>query len=97
MRAVAPDCFIEFDEIFDTPALDERGNQIPGSGFSPNRHDILTGSTPEGRAYPAGADMTCGNWTKGSKEGAAMTGHFDRGARLHEIVLHIDDDYGGFR
>src|SRR5262245_44419491 len=24
--------------------LDERGNQIPGSGFSPNRHDILTGS-----------------------------------------------------
>src|SRR5262245_15555153 len=27
-------------------ALDERGNQIPGSGFAPNRHDILTGSTP---------------------------------------------------
>jgi hypothetical protein len=58
-------------------ALDERGNQIPGSGFSPNRHDILTGSTPEGRAYPAGADMTCNNWTS-STTGTAMLGHHDR-------------------
>jgi hypothetical protein len=23
-------------------------------------------------------DMTCGNWTKGGADGAAMTGHFDR-------------------
>ena len=46
--------------------LDERGNQIPGSGFSPNRHDILTGSQADGRAYPAGADMTCANWTSSS-------------------------------
>ena len=60
-------------------ALDERGNQIPGSGFSPNRHDILTGSTPEGRAYPAGADMTCNNWTSSSDEGGAKArvGHHD--------------------
>src|SRR5690606_2412390 len=35
-------------------ALDERGNTIPGSGFSPNRHDILTGSQPDGTAYPEG-------------------------------------------
>ena len=26
----------------------------PGSGFAPNRHDVLTGSTPEGNAFPAG-------------------------------------------
>lgn len=60
-------------------ALDERGNQIPGSGFSPNRHDILTGSTPEGRAYPAGADMTCNNWSSNSDEGGAKArvGHHD--------------------
>ena len=60
-------------------ALDERGNQIPGSGFSPNRHDILTGSTPEGRGYPAGADMTCANWTSSSDEGGAKArvGHHD--------------------
>lgn len=63
-------------------ALDERGNQIPGSGFSPNRHDILTGSTPEGRAYPAGADMTCSNWTSNSDANGAKArvGHHDYSA-----------------
>jgi len=63
-------------------ALDERGNQIPGSGFSPNRHDILTGSQPDGRAYPAGEDMTCGNWTSSSDTGGAKArlGHHDYAA-----------------
>lgn len=63
-------------------ALDERGNQIPGSGFSPNRHDILTGSQPDGRAYPAGADMTCRNWTSSADEGGAKArlGHHDYAA-----------------
>src|SRR5690606_25936735 len=32
-------------------ALDERGRRIPGSGYFPNRHDILTGSRPDGTAY----------------------------------------------
>jgi hypothetical protein len=60
-------------------ALDERGNQIPGSGFSPNRHDILTGSQPDGKAYPAGADMTCGNWSSNADQGGAKArvGHHD--------------------
>jgi hypothetical protein len=63
-------------------ALDERGNQIPGSGFSPNRHDILTGSQPDGRAYAPGADMTCNNWTSSSDEGGAKArvGHHDYAA-----------------
>ena len=62
--------------------LDERGNQIPGSGFSPNRHDILTGSQPDGRGVPAGADMTCSNWTSSSDEGGAKArvGHHDYAA-----------------
>src|SRR5262245_50176500 len=29
-------------------SLSERGQFIPGVGFAPNRHDVLTGSTPEG-------------------------------------------------
>jgi hypothetical protein len=58
-------------------ALSEKGEVISGRGDTPNRHDILTGSTPEGRAFPAGEDRTCGNWTK-SGEGAAMVGHHDR-------------------
>ena len=30
--------------------LDEKGNTVNGRGDSPNKHDILTGSTPDGRA-----------------------------------------------
>jgi hypothetical protein len=58
-------------------ALNEKGEMINGRGDSPNRHDILTGSTPDGRAPAGDQDMTCGNWTKGG-EGAAIVGHHDR-------------------
>lgn len=58
-------------------ALDEKGELVNGRGDSPNRHDILTGSQPDGSAFPAGEDRTCRNWTS-STEGAAMVGHHDR-------------------
>lgn len=63
-------------------ALDQNGNRIPGSGFSPNRHDVLTGTQPDGTAYPAGADMTCNNWTSSSDNGGAKArvGHHDYAA-----------------
>jgi hypothetical protein len=51
---------------------------VNGRGDTPNMHDILTGSQPDGTAFPAGQDRTCGNWTKGGTEGAAMLGHVDR-------------------
>jgi hypothetical protein len=57
--------------------LDEKGNAVNGRGDSPNRHDILTGSGPDGRAIKGDQDTTCGNWTK-SGEGSAMLGHHDR-------------------
>jgi hypothetical protein len=56
--------------------LDERGRMIPGGGWAPNRHDVLTGSTTDGMAYQAGEDMTCNNWTSGS-DGKARIGHHD--------------------
>jgi hypothetical protein len=56
-------------------AIDEKGNPVPSS---PTQHDILTGSTSTGRAYPAGMDMTCGNWTLDTAAGRAMLGHSDR-------------------
>lgn len=59
--------------------LDEAGRMIPGGGYAPNRHDILTGSQPDGRAFPAGGDMTCNNWTS-SSAGKAKVGHHDRAA-----------------
>ena len=33
--------------------LSEKGEVINGRGDKPNRHDILTGSTPDGKAFPA--------------------------------------------
>jgi hypothetical protein len=60
-----------------TTSLSERGLTIPGVGFAPNRHDVLTGSTTEGRAFPPGEDRTCRNWTS-STQGIAMVGHIDR-------------------
>lgn len=59
--------------------IDERGRRIPGSGYAPNRHDVLTGSQPDGTAYPADEDMTCNNWTS-SGDGKARLGHHDRAA-----------------
>jgi hypothetical protein len=58
-------------------ALDEKGATVNGRGDSPNKHDILTGSTPEGTSIAGADDRTCGNWTK-SGEGSAMVGHHDR-------------------
>lgn len=55
----------------------ETGRRIPGRLFVVNQHDILTGSTADGRALPPENDMTCGNWTKNG-EGSAMVGHHDR-------------------
>src|SRR5882757_2062937 len=57
--------------------LTEKGDMINGVGDTPNTHDILTGSQPDGTAFAAGEDRTCGNWTK-SGAGTAMLGHADR-------------------
>lgn len=61
-------------------ALDERGQPVYGRAEKPNKHDMLTGSRPDGTAFPGAPfpDMTCGNWTKSGGDGAAMTGHHDR-------------------
>lgn len=58
-------------------ALTEKGEAVNGRGDQPTRHDILTGSQPDGTAFTGNEDRTCGNWTK-SGEGAAMVGHHDR-------------------
>ena len=58
-------------------ALTEKGEVVNGRGDSPNKHDILTGSKPDGTAFSGSEDETCGNWTK-SGEGSAVVGHHDR-------------------
>jgi hypothetical protein len=65
-------------------ALTERGEVNNGRGDAPNRHDVLTGSQPDGTAFAGADDRTCKNWTS-STQGSAMLGHSDR------IGLRDDD------
>jgi len=57
--------------------LTEKGEIVNGVGDTPNRHDMLTGSQADGRAYTDSADHTCGNWTSNGM-GIAQLGHSDR-------------------
>jgi len=64
--------------LFKAFALTEKGDEINGVGDPmPNLHDMLTGSTPDGRAFEGPDDRTCNNWTS-NDEGAAQVGHSDR-------------------
>ncbi|MDO8597460.1 MAG: hypothetical protein Q7R45_12660 [Sulfuricaulis sp.] len=58
-------------------ALNEKGEIVNASGDTPNMHDILTGSQPDGTTFAADKDMTCKNWTS-STQGTAMVGHHNR-------------------
>ncbi len=58
-------------------SLSEKGEMINGYGDKPNRHDILTGSRPDGTAFTDDADHTCKNYTS-STQGSVMLGHADK-------------------
>ena len=58
-------------------AVTERLDSVNGAGETPNMHDILTGSQPDGTAAPPGEDLNCGSWTS-SSAGHAQVGHHDR-------------------
>jgi hypothetical protein len=68
-------------------ALTEKGDVVNGRGDTPNRHDALTGTQPDGRAFPPGEDKTCHNWTS-STQGAAMVGHIDRQGLRDDDASH---------
>ena len=67
--------------------LSEKGEVINGRGDKPNRHDILTGSQPDGTAFPPDKDMTCKNYTS-STQGAVMLGHNDREGLRDDEASH---------
>lgn len=69
-------------------ALTEKGEVVNGRGDTPNRHDILTGSKPDGTAFTGSDDMTCGNYTK-SAEGSVMLGHHDRNGTNPDPVANV--------
>lgn len=67
--------------------LSEKGEIINGRGDTPNRHDILTGSKPDGTAFSDGKDHTCKNYTS-STQGAVMVGHNDRQGLRDDAPSH---------
>src|SRR6185503_16788083 len=78
------------NRIQKTTALTEKGEPVNGVGDTPNQHDILTGSTPDGRAFTDAADHTCSNYTSNASVTppaagqtappgpSVMLGHHDR-------------------
>ena len=48
-------------------SLTEKKEKVNGVGDMPNTHDILTGSTTDGRAYTDAADHTCSNYTSNAE------------------------------
>jgi hypothetical protein len=58
-------------------SLTEKQGIVNGVGDMPNQHDMLTGSTTDGRAYSDGMDHTCNNWTSNGM-GTAQLGHSDK-------------------
>jgi hypothetical protein len=71
-------------------ALTENGEMVNQEGQG-NRHDILTGSRPNGTAWPFALmdllnfdahQLTCNRWTSNDPEHSAMIGHHDRGGQV---------------
>jgi hypothetical protein len=71
------DLHSESNAIDRSTAVTERLDPVNGVGDTPNTHDILTGSRPDGTAFEGPGDLTCGNWTSDGA-GRAQVGHHDR-------------------
>ena len=56
----------------------EKNTIVNGVGDTPNQHDILTGSTADGRAYTDGSDHTCSNYSSSAATGTVQLGHSDK-------------------
>ena len=69
-------------------SLTEKGDVVNGRGDTPNRHDILTGSRPDGTAFTGSDDRTCGNYTK-SGAGNVMVGHHDKNGTNPDPVANV--------
>ncbi|MDT8397828.1 MAG: DUF1554 domain-containing protein [Pseudomonadales bacterium] len=55
-------------------SLTEKGTVNNGVGDSPNQHDVLTGTNPDGTA----SNLNCNNWTSNAADVQATVGHADR-------------------
>lgn len=77
IAASVEDLHSDNNKLTKETSVDEAGKVVSGRGDKPNRHDVLTGTQPDGTAFAGSDDKTCGNWTKNA-EGSAIVGHHDR-------------------
>jgi hypothetical protein len=91
-------------------ALTEKGQIVPGLGDFPsphsrdwdyarttpysNRHEILTGSQPDGTAYPPDIDYTCDNWTSNADPEESAPRQYG-GAGRPNVQIGFTDRMGG--
>lgn len=60
-------------------SLTEKGEVVPGVGDAISKHNMMTGTQPDGRAYPDRDDHTCSNYTNnGSRPGSVQLAHHDK-------------------
>ena len=78
VAASVADLHSENNKLGKENSLTERGAVVNGRGDTPNMHDILTGSTADGRLTPGEDDTTCENWSSTSATGKALVGHHDK-------------------
>lgn len=80
----------KFHRTLDYPLINDRS-------MKPNKHDILTGSDPQGRYSTAGSDTTCRGWTSNEEDGSAIVGHHDRqGLSKDWHMLSWNSAHGSF-
>jgi hypothetical protein len=72
------DLHSEANKLSKDNSLTEKGTVVNGRGDTPNTHDILTGSTLDGRVQAGDGASTCSNWTSSAATGSALLGHHDR-------------------
>jgi hypothetical protein len=81
VAASVADLHSDANKLSKENSLTEMGEVVNGRGDTPNRHDILTGTQPDGTAFPGtdSANTTCGNWVRYFPgQGRAAVGHHDR-------------------
>jgi hypothetical protein len=90
--------------------LTEKGQIVPGLNDFPhprsrdweyakttpysNRHEMLTGTRPDGRAYTEPEDYTCNNWTS-NKDPEQLTGPLEAAPGRPNAQIGFPDRNGG--
>ena len=91
--------------------LTEKGQIVPGLNDYPdprdtdwayvrttpytNRHEVLTGSTPDGMAYPPDMDYTCDNWTSNDDPAPGVGPWMGAGPGKPNVQIGFPDRNGG--